>query len=80
MEGYYCETKESALQKVLEIIPKDSMVSCGGSATLHEIGLQDSLKKQGYNFYLMSSNAISATGELVNADGYGNRVAALIFA
>ena len=27
----------------------------------------------------MSSNAIAATGELVNADGYGNRVAALIF-
>lgn len=27
----------------------------------------------------MSSNAISATGELVNIDGIGNRVAALIF-
>ena len=27
----------------------------------------------------MSSNAISATGELVNIDGYGNRVASLIF-
>lgn len=29
--------------------------------------------------YLMSSNAIAITGELVNADGIGNRVAALIF-
>lgn len=27
----------------------------------------------------MSTNAISATGELVNIDGYGNRVASLIF-
>lgn len=27
----------------------------------------------------MSSNAISITGELVNIDGYGNRVASLIF-
>lgn len=27
----------------------------------------------------MSSNAISATGELVNIDGYGNRVVSLIF-
>lgn len=29
--------------------------------------------------YLMSSNAISADGQLVNMDGRGNRVAALIF-
>jgi hypothetical protein len=28
----------------------------------------------------MSSNAISATGELVNIDGYGNRVASLLWA
>lgn len=27
----------------------------------------------------MSSNAIAITGELVNIDGYGNRVASLIF-
>lgn len=103
MEGYYFETKEDALKKVLEMIPKESMVSCGGSATLHEIGLQVALKNGGYNFldpddaqggiakdkvahqaltadfFLMSSNAISETGELVNIDGYGNRVASLIF-
>jgi hypothetical protein len=29
--------------------------------------------------YFMSANAIAATGEIVNIDGYGNRVAALIF-
>jgi L-lactate utilization protein LutB len=103
MEGFYCETKEDALKKVLEMIPKDSLTSCGGSATLHEIGLHAALKNEGYNFldpdgaqgglakdkvahqalradyYLMSSNAISVTGELVNIDGYGNRVASLIF-
>jgi hypothetical protein len=33
----------------------------------------------GADYYLMSANAIALTGELVNADGYGNRVAALIF-
>lgn len=103
MEGFYCETKEDALKKILELIPKGSTVSCGGSATLHEMGLQASLKDKGYNFwdpddaqgglakdkvahqalgadyYLMSTNAISAAGELVNIDGYGNRVSALIF-
>jgi hypothetical protein len=31
------------------------------------------------DFYLMSANAISITGELVNADGIGNRTAALIY-
>ncbi len=103
MEGFYCATKEEALKKVLELIPQGSLVSCGGSATLHEMGLQVALKQGGYNFldpndaqggkakekvahqalsadyYLMSSNAISATGELVNLDGIGNRVAALAF-
>lgn len=33
----------------------------------------------GADYYLMSTNAIAMTGELVNADGYGNRVGALIF-
>jgi hypothetical protein len=31
------------------------------------------------DYYFMSSNAISATGELVNIDGIGNRVASLIY-
>lgn len=101
--GFYFKTKEEALKKVLEMIPKESMVSWGGSLTLQEIGLKDALKKGGYNFldpaepaggkekekaarqalsadyFLMSSNAIAVTGELVNIDGIGNRVAALCF-
>jgi hypothetical protein len=103
IQGFYYETKEEALKKVLEIIPEDSVVSWGGSSTLNEIGLIDSLKKGKYNildpnapqegaekkiiaqqalnsdYYLMSANAISTSGELVNIDGIGNRVAALIF-
>jgi len=31
------------------------------------------------DYYFMSSNAITADGELVNIDGNGNRVAALIY-
>ena len=103
MEGYYCETKEDALKKALELIPKELVVSCGGSATLYEIGLIDALKNEGYNFldpngvkgagemdkiahqalsadyFLTGTNAVTEGGELVNADGYGNRVSALIF-
>lgn len=103
IEGFYCKTREEALKRVLEMIPKNKLVSCGGSLTLHEIGLKVALKDGGYNFldpaepqggkekenaarqalsadyFLMSSNAIAATGELVNIDGIGNRVAALCF-
>lgn len=103
IEGFFCKSKEEALKKVLEMIPKDNLISWGGSLTLHEIGLKDALKNGVYNFldpaepqggkekenaarqalsadyFLMSSNAISATGELVNIDGIGNRVAALCF-
>ena len=102
-EGYYCETKRDALKKALELMPKDAVVSCGGSATLYDIGLREALKNEKYNFldpnsasgaaemdqiarqalnadyYLMSANAMTEQGELVNADGYGNRVSALIY-
>jgi hypothetical protein len=104
IQGFYLETKEEALRKALEIIPEDSLISWGGSSTLQEIGLLDSLKNGRYkildasdtgkgaaeldriahqalnsDYYFMSSNAISATGELVNIDGIGNRVASLIY-
>ncbi|MDF2984667.1 MAG: hypothetical protein K0R50_177 [Eubacterium sp.] len=103
MEGFYFETRDAAVKKVLDMIPKESLVSCGGSSTLHEIGIKPALKKGGYNFldpddaqgtlakdkvahdalsadyYLMSSNAITMAGELVNMDGYGNRTGSLIF-
>ncbi|WP_315166826.1 lactate utilization protein [Metaclostridioides mangenotii] len=103
MEGFYCETMEDALKKAIEMIPKNSTISYGGSETLNEIGLREVLNNGDYNFldpnsvvggvekekiahqalasdyYFMSSNAISESGELVNVDGYGNRVASLIF-
>jgi hypothetical protein len=104
IQGFYVETKGKALKKALEMTPKGSVVSWGGSSTLHEIGLIDSLKNGGYevldasntaqgaaemnkiahqalnsDYYFMSANAISASGELVNMDGIGNRVAALAF-
>jgi L-lactate utilization protein LutB len=106
IEGHYCESKEDALQHVLRLLPEGCIVSRGGSATLHEIGLPEALKSGGYqyldpgsrgdgqsaaekdaiahqalaaDYYLMGCNAIAETGELVNADGYGNRIASLIF-
>ncbi len=41
----------------------------------------DEMRRQGLlaDIFLMSSNAVSADGRLVNIDGTGNRVAALVF-
>ena len=101
MTGYYCRTKNEALQKILSMLQKEDVVSNGGSQTLLEIGFHDAMKKGGYHYlsphdaqgaaervahaalaadyYFMSANAISETGELVNIDGIGNRTAALMF-
>jgi hypothetical protein len=102
MEGFFCETAKNALEKLTRLIPENSLVSCGGSVTLQEVGILDVLRNGKYRFmdphvvgsaekektahdalnadyYLMSANAISITGELVNADGIGNRVAALVY-
>ena len=103
MEGYYCENKEAALKKALELMPKGSSIGWGGSSTLLETGLLEAVKNEKYNvidrekaideeekrkiygkiccadFFLMSTNAITLDGELINIDGRGNRVAFLCY-
>ncbi len=102
-EAYYCPTKEAALEKALSLIPKDEVVSWGGSNTIKEIGLMSYVLENNYSVinrdlaktpgermeimrqaltcdtFLMSANAISEDGQLVNVDGNGSRVAAMIF-
>ena len=102
-EAYYCPTAEQALQKAIELIPKEDVVSWAGSETIRQIGLVEYIRKNGYqrldqedgadrkefmeitrrattcDTYLMSSNAISEDGQLVNIDCTGNRVAALCY-
>jgi len=103
MLGYYCQTKQEALNKALEIITPKSTVSWGGSQSIFEIGLIEKLKEGDYtlfdrakaktqeeinevyrkafsaDYYLMSSNAITLDGKLINIDGNSNRVAALVY-
>ncbi len=50
MTGYYAATKEEALKKALELIPKGSSIAMGGAMSAHEIGLVDALKSGDYNF------------------------------
>ena len=104
IEGVYCETAAAATAEICRRIPAGALVGLGGSETIIESGLLDSLRgmdirlldryregigkaevdamrRQGLlsDVFIMSSNAVSADGRLVNIDGTGNRVAALVF-
>ncbi len=98
MSGYYAATREEALQKALELIPKGSSVTMGGCVSAQEIGLVDAVKTGDYNFidrnamedkraamlaaydadvFLVSANAMTNDGVIVNIDGNANRVSAI---
>ena len=97
---HHAATLEEARSIVLRLIPEGASVGFGGSVTIREMGLYDTLKAQGNpvywhwmndvpkpevfqkaansDVYLMSSNAVTEDGCLINIDGTGNRVGALI--
>lgn len=104
MTAVYCQSAEDCRKKVLELIPEGSVISWGGSMSIHECGIPKALKAEGKydvldrtqyttpeqqqefavktfqsDYFLMSTNAITLDGELVNVDGNGNRVASLIY-
>ncbi|MCK5283898.1 MAG: lactate utilization protein [Nanoarchaeota archaeon] len=101
---YFVDDEEEAVSKILELIPKSSKVSFGGSITLEEIGILNILKDRAdinlldrtslkdpkditklcresfsCDVYLSGTNAITKSGQIVNVDGKGNRVAAITF-
>lgn len=101
-EACYCETKEEALKKALELIPEGSVVAWGGSVTMDQIGLSEvlhngkyqlidrdaappeerrKLMRQGLlaDYFISGANAVSEDGEIVNIDGNGNRVGAIVY-
>ena len=51
MEAYYVKTKEEAVKKALELIPKGSTINMGGSASVRECGLIDAVCSDDYVFY-----------------------------
>ena len=50
IEGYDCETKEEAKNKVLELMSEGDTVTNGGSETLKECGIIDAVKNGEYNY------------------------------
>lgn len=45
INGYYCEDRKSAIEKICSMIPKKSLVGLGGSTTIVETGLVDALRE-----------------------------------
>lgn len=102
-DAYYCDTKEAALEKALEIIPMGATVGWGGAMSAQQIGLLDAMNNGDYNaidrdkapnpeerkkamksclladVFITGANALSMDGQMVNIDGNGNRVAAIVY-
>ena len=48
-DAWYCDTKEDALAKVLELIPEGAKIGWGGVLSAQQIGLFDALRAGNYN-------------------------------
>ncbi|MBQ6714078.1 MAG: lactate utilization protein [Clostridia bacterium] len=100
MNAVWAENKEDILNTVKNLLPKESVVSSGGSQTLVESGVLKLIKGGDYNYldrfncndpmdvyrgvvgcdyYFCSSNALTEKGELINVDGFANRISAISF-
>ena len=102
-DAWYFDEPAEAVDTVVSLIPKEHVVSWGGSMTVADLGVLDRLARDGFSLldrdkaatpeerleimrksllcdtYLTGANAISEDGQLVNIDGNGNRVAALMY-
>ena len=104
INSVYGETKEDVVKYVENLLPKEALITSGGSMSLIESGVWDLVNKPCYNFlnrnragitleeqmqiyskvvgidyYFCSSNAVTEDGELLNVDGFANRISAIAF-
>ena len=102
-DAWYCDTREEALAKALELIPHGASVGWGGALSAQQIGLFDAIRSGDYraidrdscktpeekeqaardamfaDVFVSGANAMSLDGNMVNIDGLGNRVSAIIY-
>ncbi|MFT9494846.1 lactate utilization protein [Anaerosolibacter sp.] len=103
MKASFFDTTDQAKKYILETIGNGKDVGIGGSMTIMDMKLHESIKDAGNqvhwhwlvstpeerteavtkanraDVYLTSANAITLQGEVVNVDGNGNRVSAMIY-
>jgi len=90
----YVDKAADAVPLILDLIPTDASLEMAGSMSVVQMGLQDTLRKRGnpgFEFpkpgdpptrkdvLLVSTNAVTLDGKLVNLDGMGNRVASMVY-
>ena len=57
--GFYCDTKEQAAAKILEMIPQSATVGISGSVTLGQIGVVGQLESSGRKVFNQYKSGIS---------------------
>lgn len=86
-EAEYAASREDAVSLVLAEAVNARSVGWGGSETVKELGLREAMADVGkdirdhqleMDLFLLSANAVTLDGRIVNIDGRGNRVAASI--
>lgn len=85
-EAICVPARAEALAAVMELASAAQTTGFGGSATLKECGIPEALAAAGKaperradaDLFLLSANALTEDGRIVNIDGNGNRVAASI--
>jgi L-lactate utilization protein LutB len=86
-EAEYAATRGDAVSLVLAEAVNAMSVGWGGSETVKELGLREAMADAGkdirdhqleMDLFLLSANAVTLDGRIVNIDGRGNRVAASI--
>ena len=86
-EAEYAATREDAVSLALAEAVDAKSVGWGGSETVKELGLREAIADAGkeirdhqleMDLFLLSANAVTLDGRIVNIDGRGNRVAASI--
>jgi hypothetical protein len=91
----YVDKAKDAVPIILDMIPPDASIEMAGAVSVMQLGLLDRLRQRGnkgmefpkpgepsggrHDILLVSSNAVTLDGKLVNTDGMGNRVSGMIF-
>ncbi|MEJ2108335.1 MAG: lactate utilization protein [Acidobacteriota bacterium] len=90
----YLEKAADAVPIILDMIPANASIEMAGSTSVLQMGLLDTLRKRGNlkaefpkpgelphrkDVLLVSTNALTLDGKLVNLDGMGNRVTAMAY-
>jgi hypothetical protein len=85
-EAVYCATAEEAAAAIHSDAAAAERIGMGGSVTMKQLGVTSKLEAAGKlstrgadcDLFLLSANALTEDGRIVNIDGNGNRVAASV--